>query len=155
MDEEEPGQEWEQQEELQGFGRVALRGSFVNESGAITAAVDPWRKRAAVDVADKTAEALRPAAGAAVKRQRQEQAATKTETKYYEQRYSLFSKYSAALASVEVAHSVLIARYDRGIQLDDESWYSVTPEALAMHHAERCGGKDLQCAVRDVLLTAQ
>lgn len=42
--------------------------------------------------------------------------------KYYEQRYSLFSL------------------YDRGIQLDDESWYSVTPEQLAAHHAQRCHG---------------
>jgi tRNA/tmRNA/rRNA uracil-C5-methylase (TrmA/RlmC/RlmD family) len=45
---------------------------------------------------------------------------TVTLTKYYEQRYSLFS------------------RYDHGILLDDESWYSVTPEALAIHHARRC-----------------
>lgn len=31
----------------------------------------------------------------------------------------------------------LFSRYDSGIQLDKESWYSVTPEAIAKHHAER------------------
>ena len=39
--------------------------------------------------------------------------------KYYAKRYQLFS------------------RYDQGICLDAESWYSVTPEKLATHHAER------------------
>lgn len=39
--------------------------------------------------------------------------------KYYSQRYNLFS------------------RYDDGIQLDDESWYSVTPENIAIHIAEK------------------
>eukprot|EP00042_Codosiga_hollandica_P046907 m.501413 g.501413 ORF g.501413 m.501413 type:complete len:886 (-) comp57329_c0_seq88:156-2813(-) len=40
--------------------------------------------------------------------------------KYWLQRYRLFS------------------RFDQGIQLDEESWYSVTPERLAEHIAERC-----------------
>ena len=40
--------------------------------------------------------------------------------KYWFQRYRLFSK------------------YEEGIQLDKESWFSVTPEAIAMHIAERC-----------------
>jgi SAM-dependent methyltransferase len=44
--------------------------------------------------------------------------------KYYAKRYSLFSL------------------YDAGIQLDEESWYSVTPEQIARHHARRC-----ECAV--------
>lgn len=39
--------------------------------------------------------------------------------KYYNQRYNLFS------------------RFDDGIQMDDESWYSVTPENIAKHIAER------------------
>ncbi|XP_062019683.1 uncharacterized protein LOC133736263 isoform X2 [Rosa rugosa] len=41
--------------------------------------------------------------------------------KYWSQRYLLFS------------------RYDDGIKMDEEGWFSVTPEALAMHHAQRCG----------------
>ena len=32
----------------------------------------------------------------------------------------------------------LFSRFDEGIELDDESWFSVTPEAIAQHIAERC-----------------
>ncbi|XP_042498834.1 trimethylguanosine synthase-like isoform X2 [Macadamia integrifolia] len=42
--------------------------------------------------------------------------------KYWLQRYSLFS------------------RYDEGIKMDEEGWFSVTPENIAMNHAQRCGG---------------
>jgi len=41
-------------------------------------------------------------------------------SKYWAQRYRLFSK------------------YDEGIQMDEESWYSVTPEKIAKHIAEVC-----------------
>lgn len=40
--------------------------------------------------------------------------------KYYAQRYRLFLK------------------FDLGIKMDEESWYSVTPEMIAAHHAYRC-----------------
>ncbi|XP_065340822.1 trimethylguanosine synthase-like isoform X2 [Cloeon dipterum] len=40
--------------------------------------------------------------------------------KYWTRRYQLFSK------------------FDEGIQLDQESWFSVTPEEIAKHVAERC-----------------
>ncbi|PVU89711.1 hypothetical protein BB561_005193 [Smittium simulii] len=43
--------------------------------------------------------------------------------KYWNQRYILFSK------------------YDDGIFLDKESWYSVTPEPIALHVAKRCKNK--------------
>ena len=42
--------------------------------------------------------------------------------RYHHRRYSLFSL------------------FDLGVALDDESWYSVTPEQVAKHHARRCGG---------------
>lgn len=42
-------------------------------------------------------------------------------SKYWWQRYLLFS------------------RFDNGIKMDEEGWFSVTPEILAKHHAERCG----------------
>ncbi|XP_069156898.1 uncharacterized protein Tgs1 [Procambarus clarkii] len=32
----------------------------------------------------------------------------------------------------------LFIKYDEGIKLDQESWYSVTPELIAAHHADRC-----------------
>ncbi|OWM80719.1 hypothetical protein CDL15_Pgr006749 [Punica granatum] len=41
--------------------------------------------------------------------------------KYRKQRYHLFS------------------RYDDGVKLDEEGWFSVTPEPIANHHALRCG----------------
>ncbi|CAK9816789.1 Trimethylguanosine synthase [Anthophora plagiata] len=44
----------------------------------------------------------------------------KTLMKYWLKRYSLFSK------------------FDQGIKLDRESWFSVTPEKIAEHIAERC-----------------
>src|SRR5690606_21594068 len=40
--------------------------------------------------------------------------------KYWAQRYRLFS------------------RFDEGIRLDEEGWYSVTAEKVAQHIAERC-----------------
>ncbi|XP_073010794.1 uncharacterized protein [Typha latifolia] len=45
--------------------------------------------------------------------------------KYWRQRYSLFSL------------------YDRGIRMDDEGWFSVTPEAIAAAHAARAAATDL------------
>lgn len=39
--------------------------------------------------------------------------------KFWDKRYYLFSK------------------FDRGIKIDDESWYSVTPEPLAKHIASK------------------
>lgn len=44
---------------------------------------------------------------------------TKDIKKFYKKRYYLFSK------------------FDRGIKLDEESWYSVTPETIAKHTAQR------------------
>lgn len=45
--------------------------------------------------------------------------------KYFAQRYRLFH------------------RFDKGIKLDEESWYSVTPEKIAAHIAQRFGGREL------------
>lgn len=42
--------------------------------------------------------------------------------KYWCQRYSLFS------------------RFDSGIKMDEEGWFFVTPESIAIHHATRCNG---------------
>lgn len=45
---------------------------------------------------------------------------TTQRTKYYDQRYRLFSL------------------FDYGIKLDEESWFSVTPEVIAKHIAQFC-----------------
>ncbi|KZV45168.1 hypothetical protein F511_11768 [Dorcoceras hygrometricum] len=34
---------------------------------------------------------------------------------------------------------ILFSRFDDGIKMDEEGWFSVTPEPLAKHHARRCG----------------
>ncbi|KAK1302008.1 hypothetical protein QJS10_CPB12g01690 [Acorus calamus] len=48
--------------------------------------------------------------------------------KYWCQRYSLFS------------------RFDDGVKMDEEGWFSVTPESIARHHASRCGsGTVIDC----------
>lgn len=49
--------------------------------------------------------------------------------KYWRQRYSLFS------------------RYDEGIKMDEEGWFSVTPEEIAVRHAQRsvAGGVVVDC----------
>ncbi|KAJ0734237.1 putative noranthrone synthase [Helianthus annuus] len=49
--------------------------------------------------------------------------------KYWLQRYNLFS------------------RYDEGIKLDEEGWFSVTPEEIAVRHAQRsvAGGVVVDC----------
>ncbi|XP_040959128.1 trimethylguanosine synthase [Gossypium hirsutum] len=44
---------------------------------------------------------------------------------YWFQRYHLFSK------------------YDEGIKMDEEGWFSVAPVEIAMRHAEKCGGYEL------------
>ena len=40
----------------------------------------------------------------------------------------------------------LFSKFDRGIRLDDESWYSIPPEPMAKHNANRvehtCGKGD-------------
>jgi len=53
-------------------------------------------------------------------RLRSEAKAAGTEKKYWVQRYAAFT------------------RFDEGIQLDTVGWYSVTPERIAAHQAERC-----------------
>lgn len=56
--------------------------------------------------------------------------------KYWLQRYRLFSK------------------FDEGIELDDESWYSVTPERIAKHIAVRCLLPNKPCVIIDAFCGA-
>ncbi|KAI8869656.1 S-adenosyl-L-methionine-dependent methyltransferase [Ramicandelaber brevisporus] len=56
--------------------------------------------------------------------------------KYWHQRYTLFS------------------RYDEGIRLDEESWYSVTPEPIAEHIARRISSKEYEFLVVDAFCGA-
>ncbi|KAG7998242.1 hypothetical protein I3843_01G249100 [Carya illinoinensis] len=55
------------------------------------------------------------------KRKSREERVSPLIEKYWFQRYHLFS------------------RYDEGIKMDEEGWYSVTPEEIAIRHAQRSG----------------
>lgn len=52
----------------------------------------------------------------------EEKPAEKDNKKFYKHRYYLFSK------------------FDRGVKIDEESWYSITPETVAKHVANRVVG---------------
>ncbi|KAG9145040.1 hypothetical protein Leryth_018332, partial [Lithospermum erythrorhizon] len=56
------------------------------------------------------------------KRPKKGEAVSALVKKYWVQRYELFSK------------------YDEGIKMDEEGWFSVTPEAIAARQAQRCSG---------------
>eukprot|EP00884_Botryococcus_braunii_P009751 jgi/Botrbrau1/18778/Bobra.0386s0095.1 len=74
--------------------------------------------------AQKTAQGQSAVSGSPVQTAAEGQSAVSVSPvlcKYWLQRYSLWS------------------RYDEGIMTDEEGWYSVTPEVIAVHQAERCG----------------
>jgi trimethylguanosine synthase len=57
-------------------------------------------------------------------------------SKYFDQRYRYFMKYG------------------HGIRLDEEAWFSVTPEAISEHQAKRCSvllpvNQNGRCSVLD------
>ncbi|XP_050126884.1 uncharacterized protein LOC126603904 isoform X4 [Malus sylvestris] len=51
----------------------------------------------------------------------------------------LFKEFSADMGKYWCQRYLLFSKYDDGIKMDEEGWFSVTPELLARHHAERCG----------------
>lgn len=42
-----------------------------------------------------------------------------------------------ALAKFWKKRYFIFSKFDRGIKIDDESWYSITPEPIAKHIAQR------------------
>lgn len=57
--------------------------------------------------------------------------------KFYKKRFSLFSKYDEGILYIIYINYTLCIKIYLGIQLDTESWYSVTPEPVARDLAER------------------
>ncbi|KAG5375886.1 hypothetical protein IGI04_040482 [Brassica rapa subsp. trilocularis] len=49
-------------------------------------------------------------------------------------------EYSDVLGKYWCQRYLLFSRFDEGIKMDEEGWFSVTPEAIAKHHASRCSG---------------
>ncbi|XP_028783941.1 uncharacterized protein LOC114739992 [Neltuma alba] len=50
----------------------------------------------------------------------------------------LHEEYSAAIGKYWHQRYSLFSRFDHGIRMDEEGWFSVTPELIAQHHALRC-----------------
>ncbi|KAG2390360.1 uncharacterized protein HKW66_Vig0222340 [Vigna angularis] len=46
--------------------------------------------------------------------------------------------YSATIAKYWCQRYTLFSRFDDGVKMDEEGWFSVTPEAIAQHQAIRC-----------------
>ncbi|KAG4140412.1 hypothetical protein ERO13_D06G017400v2 [Gossypium hirsutum] len=48
-------------------------------------------------------------------------------------------EHSAIIGKYWCQRYLLFSRFDDGIKMDEEGWFSVTPESIARHHASRCG----------------
>lgn len=102
-----------------GFGKgLGYDGDIRTEEGADEAFNLPGgSSRSHVRFLDGMDDAEEGADGGKVPQRRTVRVKKRHPKKYWLQRYSLFTL------------------YDRGIQIDDEGWYSVTPEVVAWHHA--------------------
>ncbi|XP_077213716.1 uncharacterized protein LOC143848619 isoform X2 [Tasmannia lanceolata] len=47
--------------------------------------------------------------------------------------------FTASIAKYWWQRYVLFSKFDDGVKMDEEGWFSVTPESIARHHASRCG----------------
>jgi trimethylguanosine synthase len=52
----------------------------------------------------------------------------------------MFEEFSSNIAKYWCQRYTLFSRFDDGIRMDEEGWFSVTPEPIAKHHALRCMG---------------
>lgn len=52
----------------------------------------------------------------------------------------VLEEYSAILGKYWCQRYLLFSKFDEGIKMDEEGWFSVTPELIAKHHATRCNG---------------
>ncbi|KAE9457150.1 hypothetical protein C3L33_10936, partial [Rhododendron williamsianum] len=51
----------------------------------------------------------------------------------------IFEEFSPLISKYWCQRYLLFSRFDEGIKMDEEGWFSVTPESIAKHHALRCG----------------
>lgn len=51
----------------------------------------------------------------------------------------IFQEFSPLIKKYWWQRYLLFSRFDEGIKMDEEGWFSVTPESIARHHALRCG----------------
>lgn len=52
----------------------------------------------------------------------------------------ILEEYPASIGKYWAQRYLLFSRFDDGIRMDEEGWFSVTPEPIAQHHASRCRG---------------
>ncbi|WJX09469.1 hypothetical protein P8452_00301 [Trifolium repens] len=69
---------------------------------------------------------------------------------YYETEELEFQKmpdaYSATIEKYWCQRYILFSRFDDGVNMDEEGWFSVTPEVIAHHQASRCAsGTVIDC----------
>jgi trimethylguanosine synthase len=54
--------------------------------------------------------------------------------------------YSATIEKYWCQRYILFSRFDDGVNMDEEGWFSVTPEVIAHHQASRCAsGTVIDC----------
>lgn len=51
----------------------------------------------------------------------------------------ILEEYSATIEKYWYQRYILFSRFDEGVKMDEEGWFSVTPEPIAKHHTLRCG----------------
>lgn len=54
-------------------------------------------------------------------------------------KFQLLEEISTSIEKYWYQRYLLFSRFDDGVRLDEEGWFSVTPEPIAKHHALRCG----------------
>lgn len=54
--------------------------------------------------------------------------------------FPLSEEYCTVIEKYWFQRYLLFSRFDEGIKMDEEGWFSVTPQSIARHHAVRCGG---------------
>ncbi|KAJ0818814.1 putative noranthrone synthase [Helianthus annuus] len=74
------------------------------------------------------------------KKVRQRRARRKSSAESKELEYEmLMEEVSPVISKYWCQRYILFSKYDDGIQMDEEGWFSATPECIANHHAFRCG----------------
>ncbi|KAK7321688.1 hypothetical protein VNO77_32555 [Canavalia gladiata] len=69
------------------------------------------------------------------RRQRQMKLYNETEDLHFQEMPEV---YSATIGKYWCQRYILFSRFDDGVKMDEEGWFSVTPEAIARHQAIRC-----------------
>ncbi|XP_068475763.1 uncharacterized protein [Phaseolus vulgaris] len=69
------------------------------------------------------------------RRQRQRKLCNEAEDLHFQE---MPEAYSATIAKYWCQRYTLFSRFDDGVKMDEEGWFSVTPEAIAQHQAIRC-----------------